>query len=430
MKYRTRINSASGVYPIPVYLKPKQCSSSCIYCPKDENLPNSYLQNSDTTLAQKLNFSSEKQVKHYLNRIQKKDDDILQIEIIILGGTFSDYSEAYRKNFVLGIYNALNNKKTNNFRDAKILNETAPNRCSVLTIETRPDKICAYELDFLLSLGVTKIELGIQSFDDNVLKKNNRLYDFNIIIQTTHLIKTYGFKLGFHIMIGLPFSNIQNETKLFNKYLWSKLRPDYLKIYPFVYLGKKYQPMLGDFHYVDNIKEIYKQAVVELKKHIPNYVRISRINRQFEWLKDIPSVNRKEISAKVDCKCIKCKEPYYNKSIDFKTLSYTTMIKDNDIYILAQTNKHILAILRAYIANKDFIIREVKVFGKSAKIGKSSNVQGRGVGKKLINLAIKIAKQNKQNIKILSSTGAMKYYYKLGFIKRKSYLVYGEDYDY
>ena len=422
MKLRTKINNLSGVYPISIYLKPQQCTSNCIYCPSDDSLPNSYLENSDTLLAKNFNFCPKEQLNHHLNSIRNNNNNILQFEIIILGGTFSDYSRIYREEFILNMFNTLNNKKSNNLDEAKILNETSLNRCSVLTIETRPDKINQNELDFLLDLGITKIELGIQSLNNSTLKRNNRNYNFDEILKSTNNIKIYGFKLGFHIMVGLPFSNIKHEVELFNKYLWNMLRPDYLKIYPFIYLGKKYQPKLDNFIYDKNITKQYEESIIELKKNVPSYVRISRINRQFEWIKDLPIVDRKIIAKKSNCKCIKCKEPYY-KHVKLSSILYELIVQDNDIYIIAKNNKFILGILRAYIINNEFIVREVKIFGISTNIGKNSNVQGRGIGKRLLNMAILEANKSNTIIKILSSTGAIQYYYNLGFIKNKNYLI-------
>ncbi len=80
-----------------------------------------------------------------------------------------------------------------------------------IRISTRPDAINDEILKIQKKYGVTIIELGIQSLDDDVLKKSNRGHSVEDSIKASKLIKEYGFTLGHQVMPGLPGSSMQND---------------------------------------------------------------------------------------------------------------------------------------------------------------------------------------------------------------------------
>ena len=71
-------------------------------------------------------------------------------------------------------FNALNGRKVRSLKECSEINETAKHRCIGLSFETRPDEINEENLKYLRELGCTKIELGVQTLDDEIYKKNNR----------------------------------------------------------------------------------------------------------------------------------------------------------------------------------------------------------------------------------------------------------------
>lgn len=101
-----------------------------------------------------------------------------------------------------------------------------------IRISTRPDCISCEILDILKSYGVTSIELGAQSMDDSVLKANERGHLSSDIINSSVLIKEYGFSLGLQMMTGLYFSDEQKD--IFTAEQFIKIRPDAVRIYPTV----------------------------------------------------------------------------------------------------------------------------------------------------------------------------------------------------
>jgi len=204
---RTKVRNIFGIFaPIVVYTKNTTCKISCIYCPKEKNMPKSYTSNEDTLRALKFDFCPEKQIRFYLKQIDKIDDSNKpkKLELIILGGTFSELDIEYRKDFFKKIYDTLNESSSITLKTAKEKNKFAKYRASIVNIETRPELITVKECIFLLSLGISKIEIGIQSIYNNVLSAIKRPYNKNDIEATTTLLREYGFKITYHIMLNLP----------------------------------------------------------------------------------------------------------------------------------------------------------------------------------------------------------------------------------
>ena len=103
-----------------------------------------------------------------------------------------------------------------------------------IRISTRPDCISEEILDILKSYGVTSIELGCQSMDDEVLRLNNRGHSADDVVKSARLIKKYGFELGVQMMTGLYGDN--NETAIETAKKLIALSPDTARIYPTVVL--------------------------------------------------------------------------------------------------------------------------------------------------------------------------------------------------
>lgn len=120
-----------------------------------------------------------------------------------------------------------------------------------IRVSTRPDAINDRTLNILKSKGVSSIELGAQSMDDNVLLLNNRGHTSDSVVYASNLIKEYGFCLGLQMMTGLYGSNYEIDYNTGLKL--AVLKPDTVRIYPTVimkntilydlYRSKKYVPM-------------------------------------------------------------------------------------------------------------------------------------------------------------------------------------------
>jgi len=101
---------------------------------------------------------------------------------------------------------------------------------SGIRIATRPDAIDDDILTELKGFGVTDIELGVQSMDDDVLAANNRGHTADDTINASALVKSYGFGLGHHMMIGLYGSAPENDVATARKII--AMNPDTVRIHP------------------------------------------------------------------------------------------------------------------------------------------------------------------------------------------------------
>lgn len=115
---------------------------------------------------------------------------------------------------------------------------------SGIRISTRPDAIDEEVLSILGSYGVTSIELGAQSTDDDVLRLNHRGHTRDDIIKASHLIKEKGFSLGLQMMTGLLGDTDEKSLRTCRDII--ALKPDTVRIYPTIvlegtYLGELYK---------------------------------------------------------------------------------------------------------------------------------------------------------------------------------------------
>ena len=130
---------------------------------------------------------------------------------------------------------------------------------------TRPDAIDEEILDNLKFYGTDVIELGVQSFDDEILRLSGRGHDAKVVYESAELIKSYGFQLGIQLMIGLPGDS--PEACIFSAEETVKIKPDIARLYPTVVIeGTKLYDLCRDGSYIPlseeeavfRTKEMYK----------------------------------------------------------------------------------------------------------------------------------------------------------------------------
>lgn len=107
-----------------------------------------------------------------------------------------------------------------------------------IRVSTRPDFIDDEVLCVLKEYGVTSIELGAQSMDDEVLSLNRRGHSAEDVKKASALIKKYGFSLGLQMMTGLYGSDFEKDYFTAREIM--KLHPDTVRIYPTVVLKNTY----------------------------------------------------------------------------------------------------------------------------------------------------------------------------------------------
>ncbi len=435
MKNRTKIVNKYGVIPITIYTANFGCDISCIYCPTFKSYPKSYLKNQDTERARNANFSASRQAEYWINKINKTTSigKPIKLELIVLGGTFSSIPNTYRTSFFKNIYDTLNKKTSPTVEEAIYNNRYSKYKACIVTIETRPDLINNEECMFLQKIGVTKVELGVQSIYREVLNFIGRPYTANEVVLATNMLKSYGFKVGYHLMINLPKSNTEKDKNMFCQ-IFSDRRfiPDYIKIYPTTLVkAKSSQKRLWYLYEKGDWSPYSKRELIDLiskiKSRIPPHVRLQRIQRQFGHFDHIYNklsirneVNRNMKDKKINCYCLRCRElKTYNSDIEInKKTTYSFNCKHityNELFIEAIFKNILLGYIRIYCDTKA-IIREIKVVGRSSPVGTPGQVQENGVGHKLVKHAINcVRKRGYNEIYVNAGPGAKGFFKKINF---------------
>lgn len=441
----------AGVTPIAVMSAPRKCKhGTCLYCPSLQ-VPQSYTPLSPPVIrAKMLEYNPFLQVQARLKSFKLMNHPTDKVELIIMGGTFLSFPRKYQIKFVKACYAALNEKPSKNLEEAKKINETAQHRCVALCIETRPDYCSESQIKQMLEFGCTRVELGVQAIDDRIYKLVNRGHTVKDVIDSTRRLKEHGFKVGYHIMPGIPGSNLKKDLEMFRKLFKNNdFKPDQLKIYPCqVIKGSKLEDLYNLKKYKPYTKEEIQKLLISFYKLVPEYCRIMRIMREIppEYLTagttriDL----RKDIEEEIKKRNIKVNEIRFreigfilrdkrknekiSKKLNLKITKYLSA--GGTEYFLQWINKDnvLFGLLRLRInKNRTAFIREVHVYGKTLAIGEkpvSSDTQHRGLGKQLMSEAEKICKNQKiSKLSVISGVGVREYYKKLGYNLEGEYMV-------
>jgi len=443
------VRSLSGIASITVITKDFDCPGKCIYCPKEPDMPKSYLSNEPACMRAILNdFDPYRQVVARLKGLKKTGHVTSKIEKIISGGTFNYYPSSYQMNFVKGVLNGLNfdrGVRAKTLKDAQKLNEKSLHRCVGLSVETRPDYVDKKTLINFRKLGCTKVEVGVQCLDDKIYRLNNRGHGVKEVRNALKLLKDAGFKINVHFMPNMYGSSPKKDLEMFKK-LFSDpdFRPDWLKIYPCVVVP--YSPLEKIYRAGKHKPYSDKKLIallIKLKKIVPEYCRITRLYR------DIPAESiiggtkisnlRQYVQAEMigrgeKCRCIRCREI---KGDDFDPENVKLIVREYDSssgkeYFLSfedVKNDKIVGYLRLRIPScyknhwigeltNSAIIRELHIFGEHVKVNNRLERAGqhKGYGKKLIEKAVELTKShNVPRLAVISGVGVRDYYRKLGF---------------
>jgi elongator complex protein 3 len=440
------VRSISGILPVVVVTKPKSCKHNCIYCP-DFDVPKSYTPES-VLIAKALNYDPFKQIIKRLEVLRKMGHEANKIELIIIGGTFLETPRAYQYSFVKRCYDALNGKKAKNLQEAKKKNEKEKNRLVAFCVETRPDVCSKEDILRLLDFGVTRVELGVQAIDDEILKKVRRGHGVKEIVKATELLRDSAFKIGYHFMPGLPGSSIEKDIEMYKRIFSDpNFKPDHIKIYPTqVIKNTELERMYYDGEYEPYTKEELIELIIKLKQMTPKYCRIMRIMREFprKWIvAGVININlRQEVKKIMEkrgirCSCIRCREiGFKDKKVDVKDVEVRIMKynanKGKEFFIEAICDDALLGLIRLRFPHKPFIpilkdkalVRELHVYGRALKVKeREKGVQHRGIGKMLLETAENIAKEKYDAIAIISGVGVREYYRKFGYRLRENYMI-------
>lgn len=487
--------TASGVSIVAIMSKPYKCPhGACIMCPSmtEKGVPQSYTGKEPATRrAIRNKFDPYLQVFNRLEQYAVTGHSFDKIELIVMGGTFPSFPKRYRDSFIRNSFRALNDfsrlffkkdrfdflkfkkffelprdiydeermkrihksifnikkkRKTTLEKEQEYNDKKSMIKCVGLTIETRSDYGKIKQGNDLLDLGCTRVELGIQSVYDDVLKKIERGHSVKDNIESIRILKDLGFKLNFHYMPGLPGvsrrKDLQGMIQLFED---EDYQPDMLKIYPCMVVknsklynewkNKKFRPLTT---------KKAASLISEFKLFVPEYCRIMRVQRDiptYATEAGVDMTNLRQLIQKemkkdgIECRCIRCREIGRAKNIKgkktIKVIHYRAS-KGNEFFICAEQGDYILGFcrlrfpsqfLRREITEESALIRELHVYGKAVSIGKKGKVQHKGIGKNLLERAEKISKMYyKEKLVVISGVGVRGYYRKLGYRKEGPYM--------
>jgi elongator complex protein 3 len=466
---RTRpIRSLAGVVNVSVLTKPYDCPGKCIYCPSEINLPKSYLSGEPAVeRAKRLDFDPYLQTIKRIEVLAMSGHPTDKIELRMIGGTWSFYEKKYKIWFVKNCFDACNGTPNpsndqnlpietlwHELKIAQKKNEKAKHRIIGISFETRPDFVNLKEAEEMKRLGATKIELGVQSIDDQILTLTKRGHLVNKTIEATKILKNAGFKVAYQIMLNLPGSDKEKDIATFDTLFNNPdFQPDYLKIYPCALI--KDTPMFVLYEkgeYLPYDKRTLIDTIKAIKKKIPHYTRVERI------IRDIPAPLIVEGGAKVSnlrqiidqeiktedwkCQCIRCREakdaPVSDEVKIFRLDYEASGGKEIFLSVEDLDREYLYSLLRLRIPGKGekdmipvlkgrAIIRELHTYGPAISISKSNQgAQHKGMGKKLVKEAERIASEEFgiNRIAIIAGVGVRSYYReKLGYRLRDEYMV-------
>lgn len=454
------VRTLSGVTTVTVLTKPYPCPGKCIFCPDDVRMPKSYLPDEPGAMrALEHNFDPYTQVQSRLKALAAVGHPTDKIELLILGGTFSAYRQDYQEWFVMRCFEAMNDNastsitgdKEQGVMEIQLLNESAPHRNVGLAVETRPDEITPDELAWFRNLGVTKVQMGVQSLDDEILMRNKRGHNVSETHRAVALLRAAGFKIVLHWMPNLLGATIESDTADFPR-LWEGLCPDEIKIYPTQLLENT--PLYEIWkrgEYLPYSTEELTHLIAGVKPSIPRYCRVNRI------IRDIPSTHvisgnrrtslRQDVQVEMaqrgtHCNCIRCRE-VRGENVKSATLRFVDLVYHPDgaeehFLSFVTPEDHIAGFLRLSLPGADSpatgladldeaaIIREVHVYGQSLAVGSEQNgaAQHIGLGTRLLSEADNLSRaMGYRRIAVIAAVGTRHYYLERGFERGEQYLV-------
>jgi ELP3 family radical SAM enzyme/protein acetyltransferase len=303
------------------------CKHNCYYCPDEPGLPRSYLsEEPGVARGKRHGWDAVDQFYARAWTYVMNGHPIDKVELLVLGGTWSEYPHGYQRGFLRDIYWAANTffdelpkRPAVSIEEEQRINETARVRIIGLTLETRPDAIDDAELVRMRGYGCTRVQLGIQHTDDTILKKINRGCTTADSMYAIAALKDAGFKVDLHLMPDLPGSTPENDMSMFRRVLFDPdLQADQWKIYPCeVVPWTVIERWFKAGTYVPYTHEQLMALLIDAKQLVHPWIRLNRV------IRDIPNqyimggnqvTNLRQVLEKElhrtgkHCACIRCRE--------------------------------------------------------------------------------------------------------------------------
>lgn len=485
--------------PFPEYTdkngkKKKQkfsCKHDCHYCPNEpahegnnwQAQPRSYLYwEPAVQRANEQNFAAIGQMFSRMDNYYTMGHIVDKLEIIIEGGTYTeypvDYLEIYHRDLFYaanvyfemreqfpdydkGIYTSFDLtlleklRKPLTIREEIEINKTSCAHIIGICIETRPDALDDEWLKRFREWGVTRIQLGAQHVDNTILKKINRGHTIEELIFAIQYLLDNCFKIDIHIMPDLPGATPQIDRDMFD-YVYSIICPDQMKVYPcevvpWTKIEKWYREGKYTPYFENNPKDLFDVVRYSMET-CPNWCRLPRVVR------DIPasyiecgntSANLRQmiddkldeegvISMDIRSREISRHTKYYSKPAQYSSTYYYAHNGHNYFIEYESLDKRVLfGFIRLRFVEKDNmikfdilknrgLIRELHVYGDTNAVNTHDKrgCQHKGIGKGLLwEAEKKTMKYGLYGIVVISGEGVKGYYEKRGYREVDTFMV-------
>jgi ELP3 family radical SAM enzyme/protein acetyltransferase len=445
------------------------CLHNCSFCPNEKpsidnnwtQQPKSYLYTEPAVLrANQNNFDPIKQMNSRISSLIRMGHQVDKIELIVLGGTWSEYPKEYQEEFITSLYYSANTyfeeikRPLQSLEEEIEINEGSIIHIIGLTLEMRSDSICMKEIERLRRFNCTRVQLGIQHTNNDILRMNNRGETIEITKRAIKLLKDNCYKIDGHLMLNLYGSSPELDREMLNNFLEDEdIQIDQMKIYPcavvpFTKIKELYEEGIYKPYEDINLFELIK----EFKMKINPQIRINRIIRdisghyiiggysqQYTNLRQILKEDMKNNDW--SCRCIRCREVkdniYNPDEVELLIYKYKSSGGD-EYYISYETSKYLIGFIRLRltnvsnkikqlpILNECGLIRELHIYSTLSNVGYKHeySTQHKGYGKKLIKKAEEIALENGFiKMAIIAGTGVRNYYRKLDYELKDTYMI-------
>ena len=488
----------SGITSITVITAPFpngqtfSCKHNCYYCPNEpahegnnwQAQPRSYLFQEPAVLrANQHQFLAIGQLLNRLDTYHSNGHVPDKLELILEGGTFTEYPEDYLENYCRDLFYAANLATElrkvfpnyDNIGEDKLdlnllksirppgtveqereINKTSPHHIIGMCIETRPDAIDDKWLNLFRKWGITRIQLGAQHVDNSILKKINRGHTVEQLLWAMQYLKDNCFKIDIHIMPDLPGADPDIDRAMF-RYVYSNVCPDQMKVYPCEVVPwtviKKWYDAGKYVPYFEKNNQDLVDVVRYSMETCPNWIRLPRV------IRDIPAdyiecgntiANLRQVidqqlekegvvSQEIRSREIGRHSSYYEKPASYNQYYYYA--NGGHDYFIAYESYDLRALfgfIRLRFVDKKNnmtvfpvlknrgLVRELHVYGDNTAVNgyDRRGCQHKGIGKSLLKYAERLTmEQGLYGIAVISGDGVMKYYEDNGYCKKEEFMV-------
>jgi len=454
---RKAVRTISGVTVVAVMTKPWPCpkENPCAYCPGGPpyGVPQSYTGHEPATMRGiQSGFDPYEQVRSRVEQLETIGHTVDKVEFIIMGGTFPSMPLDYQEHFIQRCLDAITQERSRSLEEAKKVAETSRTRNVGITVETRPDWSKTRHVDHMLSMGVTRVELGVQNIYDDIYELVDRGHTVQDIVEATRVLKDAGLKVAYHLMPGLPGSSFERDLKTFQTIFTDpSFKPDMIKIYPCLVLkGTRAYDWWKRGTYRPYTTEEAAQLIVEAKRMIPPWVRIMRVQRDIPAYLIEAGVNQSNLrqlvlqrlrEQRMRCRCIRCREVGHRwlrdkikpdpENVRILTIREKAS-EGEEVFLSAEdpVNDVLIGYLRLRIPSDKAhrpeilpettsIVRELHVYGPLVPVGRrmAKAWQHKGYGEILLSEAERVSREDydRRKVAVMSGLGAKQYFGRFGY---------------